>query len=126
MATLQDQINALGNKMKVKVTKDPARMDDRCSLCGEPVQQDDEGNQFFIIPAHTADYQSKLHPHYNFGEPFIEGLKEEKTQETVKTVAVLLPIIAAATIEELLRLEESETRTTVLAAIAKRKAQLEG
>jgi hypothetical protein len=78
MSILQDQINKLGNKMKVKVTKPLDRLDDRASLCGEPVQHDDEGNQYFVIPAHAADYQSQLHPHYIFSEPFIEGLEEKK------------------------------------------------
>lgn len=68
----QDQIRGMQNRMKVKVYKPQDNLDDRSSLCGSPVQSDDEGNQFFIIPASQADYQSKLHPHYIFGEAFLD------------------------------------------------------
>lgn len=73
--SFQDQMNAVQNRMRVKVVKPADQLDDRLSLCGEPVQTDEDGNQYFVIPAHQAEYQMKLHPHYIFGEPYIE---EEK------------------------------------------------
>jgi len=68
-------VNDIVNRGRVKVTKPANNSDDRISLCGSPIQRED-GEEFFIIPAHQAEYQSKLHPHYKFGEPFMEG--EEK------------------------------------------------
>lgn len=74
------------SSLKVKVTKNES--DSRNSLCGGKMQVDDEGNEYFIIPAHQAEYQSKIHPHYTFGPEFVPddastgASKEEK--QTVK------------------------------------------
>lgn len=78
MSNFDSKINELTNRMKIRVYKPVDRLDDRLSLCGDKVQYDDEGRQFFIIPAHAADYQSKLHPHYEFGEPYIDGEELKK------------------------------------------------
>lgn len=76
---------------KVKVRVDKKQPDDRTSLCGEPVQTDEEGRQFFIIPAHQADYIKDTFSYYEVGEQFIEEKgtpkktgrprKEEKEKE---------------------------------------------
>lgn len=84
MANFEQQMNNLANKMKVKVYKPEDRLDDRPTLCGEPVQFDDDGRQFFTIPAHQADYQSKLHPHYEFGEAFIDEEPKKKPGRPAK------------------------------------------
>lgn len=74
--SLQDQINAIANKTKVRICKPADNPDDRVSLCGAPVQKDEEGRHFFEIPAHQAEYQIKLHPHYEIiGEAFVEEAK---------------------------------------------------
>lgn len=74
--SLQDQINAISNRTKVRVFKPEGNPDDRVSLCGNPVQRDSEGRQFFEIPAHQAEYQVSLHPHYTvIGEAFVDEPK---------------------------------------------------
>jgi hypothetical protein len=72
MADFKDQIKQIANKTKVRVYKPTDNPDDRVSLAGAPVQRDKQGKQFFDIPAHQAEYQSKLHPHYTFGDAFID------------------------------------------------------
>ena len=62
--------DSIAARIKVKVYKPLKNPDDRLSLCGEPVQTDEEGRQFFIIPSHQAKYQKELHAHYEFGEEF--------------------------------------------------------
>lgn len=74
--SLKDQINAITNRTKVKIYKPEGNPDDRVSLAGEKVQVDDNGQQFFCIPAHQAEYQITLHPHYEIlGEAFVEEAK---------------------------------------------------
>ena len=70
--------------LRVMVTKPVP--DSRNSLCGEPVQTDGEGNQFFIIPAHQAAYQKAIHPQYVFGEEFVPGQKPEVDKETEEQI----------------------------------------
>lgn len=72
--TTEDKIIA---RFRVKVTK--TQPDDRSSLCGEPAQTGPDGKQFFIIPAHQADYIKQIFPQYEVSEP---GLPEELTQKT--------------------------------------------
>ncbi|GEM_PF-3213508 len=62
---------------KVKVRFYKKTEDDRTSLCGEPMQIDEKGREFFEIPAHQADYISKVFPHYEMGEEFIPEKKEK-------------------------------------------------
>lgn len=57
------------NKVKVRVYK--VTHDDRVSLCGEPVQTDKEGRQYFDIPAHQADYIKAVFPQYEVGDEFM-------------------------------------------------------
>lgn len=74
--SLQDQINAIANRTKVKIYKPVDNTDDRVSLAGEKVQLDGDGRQFFVIPAHQAEYQTQLHPHYEIiGDAFVEEIK---------------------------------------------------
>lgn len=69
---VQAQIDAIANKTRVRIYKPADNQDDRVSLCGEPVKVDDDGQQYFEIPAHQAEYQIKLHPHYEVrGEAFV-------------------------------------------------------
>jgi len=84
MGKFEDQMNAIANRTKVKVFKPVDRLDDRLTLCGEHVQHDDEGRQFFIVPAHAVEYQSKLHPHYEFGEPYVEEVEKKKAGRPAK------------------------------------------
>ena len=63
------------NKVKVKVYKKTP--DDRTSLCGEPVQSDENGREYFIIPSHQAEYISLVFRHYEVGEEFIPENPED-------------------------------------------------
>lgn len=56
------------SKVKVKVYK--RIPDDRTLLCGEPVQTDKRG-EFFVIPAHMADYVRAVFKQYDVDEEFI-------------------------------------------------------
>lgn len=62
-------------RFKVKVIKD--ENDDRNSLCGEPLQKDEFGTHYFIIPGHQADYINRIFPNYQVSEPFIPGVDIE-------------------------------------------------
>lgn len=74
--SLQDQINAITNRTKVKIYKPMDNPDDRVTLVGEKVQVDENGRQFFCIPVHQAEYQTTLHPHYQIlGDAFVEEPK---------------------------------------------------
>jgi hypothetical protein len=79
MADFNDQIKTMTNKMKVRVYKPADNPDDRVSLCGCMVQREKDGRQFFDIPAHQADYQSKLHPHYIYGDAFMDEPKRQRS-----------------------------------------------
>lgn len=71
--SLKDQINAIANRTKVRIFKPADNPDDRVSLAGAPVQHDENGRHFFEIPAHQAEYQAQLHPHYEIiGEAFVD------------------------------------------------------
>lgn len=74
-------------KVKVRVTK--TVRDDRKTLCGEPVQFDQDGNQFFVVPGHQADYVKNLFPRYAISDEFIS------TPPSTATVEVNDPIEAA-------------------------------
>lgn len=58
------------DKIKVKVYKKVS--DDRTLLCGEPVQTDKRG-EFFVIPAHMADYIRAVFKQYEIDEEFVDG-----------------------------------------------------
>lgn len=77
MAKYDDQLKAITGRAKVRVYKPIDNPDDRNSLCGAPVQRDEEGNQYFDIPAHAANYQGQLHPHYTFGDVVLEEDKRK-------------------------------------------------
>lgn len=62
-------------KIKVKVYKKVP--DDRTSLCGEPVQVDDKG-EYFVIPAHQAEYIKQIFKQYEVGEEFIPEESKKK------------------------------------------------
>ena len=76
-------IDKLVDRFKVKVY----RLDDdsRTKLCGEPLTRmgskehdGDEGGDYFIIPAHQADYINSMFPKYQISEPYIPGVDTEK------------------------------------------------
>jgi hypothetical protein len=72
MSKLQQQLDEISARTKVKIYKPEGNPDDRVSLCGSPVERDENGRQFFMIPAHQAAYQAELHPHYEVGEAVVE------------------------------------------------------
>lgn len=55
--------------LKVKVYK--KMHDDRTLLCGEPMQTNKKGD-FFVIPAHMADYVKAVFQQYEVTEEFVE------------------------------------------------------
>ena len=64
---------------KVRVTK--PEPDALRSLCGEKVQIDKDGNEFFLIPEHQAKYQAELHPAYKVSKGFLPKELLDKLQE---------------------------------------------
>lgn len=73
-------LDKLTSRAKVIVYKPEVGYDDRNTLCGEPMQSDmdEDGNprQFFVIPAHQADYINKAFMSYIVTEPFIPGVDD--------------------------------------------------
>lgn len=67
MSTIEEKVQA---RIKCKAYKNKDNPDDRMSLCGEPVQTDKKGRQFFVIPGHQREYLKKLLPSYEFGESY--------------------------------------------------------
>ena len=65
--SITDKIQA---RIKVAAYKPEKNPDNRETLCGEPKQFDEEGREFFIIPAHCAEKHKKLFPTYEFSEEF--------------------------------------------------------
>jgi hypothetical protein len=63
-------------QVKVKVVK--SENDGRVLLCGEPVQVGDDGKEFFVIPAHQAEYVKTTCPGWIVGEEFMPEVKAEK------------------------------------------------
>lgn len=61
--------NQISSKIKKKVfKKEPDNL--RC-LCGDPVQYDENGNEYFVIPASFGDYVKKTFPNYTVGDEFL-------------------------------------------------------
>lgn len=84
---LSDQLLA---RVKVKVTK--VELDDRMSLCGEPLQKDkDTGEHFFIIPGHQADYVNVIFPSYEVSDEFETGSDKDITPKDSEPVPHALP-----------------------------------
>ena len=65
--SISDKIQA---RIKVAAYKPEKNPDNRTSLCGEPMQVDEDGREFFIIPGHCAEHHKKLFPSYEFSEEF--------------------------------------------------------
>lgn len=59
----------ISSKLKVKVFK--SEPDNLRRLCGEEVQIDDEGNEYFVIPSCFGELMSKQYPRYSVGEEFL-------------------------------------------------------
>lgn len=64
---ISDKIAA---RIKVACYKPADNPDNRTSMCGEPMQIDEDGREFFVIPSHAAELHKKLFPTYEFGEEF--------------------------------------------------------
>lgn len=83
--SLKSQLAEIANRTKVRVYKPADNPDDRVSLAGAPVQRDEDGRQFFEIPAHQAEYQAALHPHYEVGEAFVEESAKKGRKKAEET-----------------------------------------
>lgn len=57
-------------RIKCRAYKSEENPDGRESLCGEPIQIDENGREFFEIPGHQRDYLVKLLPSYEFSEAY--------------------------------------------------------
>lgn len=66
MQTTEEKIIS---RFRCKVTK--RTPDDRARLCGEKVQSAPDGTQFFLIPAHQADYIKGIFSQYDVSDPYI-------------------------------------------------------
>lgn len=81
--TLIDQISS---SVKVKITK--PEPDALRSLFGEPVKTDEDGREFFLVPAHTAQYARETFPKYSISDEFLPdeeiGKLKEKSDENKK------------------------------------------
>ena len=58
------------SRIKVAAYKPADTPDNRTSRCGEPLQYDEDGREFFVIPGHCAEMHKKLFPTYEFSEEF--------------------------------------------------------
>lgn len=66
-------IAEFAKQVKVKVTKKEG--DGRVLLCGEQMQVDEDGKEFFIIPAHQSEY-IKNTTGYDVSEEFVSEKKK--------------------------------------------------
>lgn len=64
--SFSDRISA---HVKVKVIK--PEPDAKSSLCGCPVDTDEKGNEYFIIPEHQAKYIAQVFPKYTVSKGFL-------------------------------------------------------
>lgn len=67
MATIEDKVN---QRIKCRAYKNEENPDGRESLCGEPLQRDKDGREFFEVPGHQRDYLVKLLPSYEITESY--------------------------------------------------------
>lgn len=75
--------------VKVKVTK--KEPDAKTLLCGEHVQTDANGNEFFIIPEHQAKYVSDLFPNYTVSKGYLPQQEISKlSEESAKNADVAM------------------------------------
>lgn len=82
MSTIEDKVN---RSIKCRAYKNRENPDGRESLCGEPVQRDDDGREYFEIPGHQRDYLSKLMPSYEFTEAYDVRDEKPATKPAKKT-----------------------------------------
>lgn len=64
---VEDKVN---RSIKCRAYKNEESPDGRESLCGERVQVDENGREFFEIPGHQREYISKLLPSYDVTEAY--------------------------------------------------------
>lgn len=62
--------NAVNARMKVYAYKNEENPDGRETLCGEARQFDENGREFFIVPAHQKEYLKQILPSYEYSEEF--------------------------------------------------------
>jgi hypothetical protein len=81
--TLTDNISS---RVKVRVTK--KEPDALKLLCGEHVQTEPDGTQFFIIPAHQGERVKEMFVKYEVGEEFLpdEEIEKLRTPKVVPEV----------------------------------------
>jgi hypothetical protein len=82
--SIEDKVNA---RLKCRAYKPEGNPDGRLSMCGEKVEYDKDGRQFFTIPGHQRDYQMKLNPSYEFSETYdtSEGAPSGKLESAEPT-----------------------------------------
>lgn len=107
--SFSDKISAF---VKVKITK--KEPDAKTSLCGEKVQIDKNGNEFFVIPEHQAKYISETFPNYTVSKGFLPqasldkiNSESELNESIIDTVHIGTPDLATEDNEE----EETHTIT---------------
>lgn len=87
--TLMEQ---LSTSVKIKVTK--PEPDALRSLYGEPVQIDEDGVEFFVVPAHLSQYTRDVFPKYVISKDFLpddEIMKLKTKSEEAKKEAATTP-----------------------------------
>jgi len=67
MATAEQLAN---RRIKCRAYKSIDNPDGRETLCGEAVQRDEDGREFFEIPGHQREYISKLMPSYELTDSY--------------------------------------------------------
>lgn len=61
--------NKISSKIKVKIFK--KEPDNLQSLLGERVKTDEQGNEYFVVPASFGEYIAKVFPNYTVGDEFL-------------------------------------------------------
>lgn len=84
--TLSEDISA---RVKVKVSK--PEPDALRSLYGEPVIVDENDQEYFIVPAHKAQYTREVFPKYIVSEEFLPDSEINKLRDKSKNIQTEQP-----------------------------------
>jgi len=87
---------SLNDLAKVRVSK--PEPDNLKMMCGEPLQIDEKGNEYFVIPAHQAEYVSKIFSRYQVSDEFLPDDVVE-TMQGKKQPDVVIPVSEGNIIE---------------------------
>lgn len=68
---MSDYRNMLEQRAKCRAYKNKENPDGRVSLCGEPVQFDEDGREFFEIPGHRREDLIHRMTGYEFSEVYM-------------------------------------------------------